>query len=255
MKRVKRLFGDLIAAAISLLILAAAFALPFETVKAAPTAAGPAEWTEPANGAGRLASCMNEEKTHDNDVRQVTGTLESSTEILAEQEETETEEESDADFESYEQVTVNEDAEEYVEVLPERDDPPAGEIDVLIREAAERYGLPWELVSAVCYVESGYDPNAVSGTPDYGLMQVTQSVMGSYGLTADNWMDPAANLDAGCRILREKLDLSGGDAAAALTRYRFGDAEALAMWRQGEYSNWYTERVLGKYYEILREGE
>ena len=244
MKRVKRLFGDLIAAAITLLILAAAFALPFETVKAAPTAAGPAEWTEPANGTGRIASCMNEEKTHDNVAIDPDGSMREDVK------ETETEFVEDI----YVPDTEAETYEEYVEVIPERDDPPAGEIDVLIREAAERYGLPWELVSAVCYVESGYDPNAVSGTPDYGLMQVTQSVMGSYGLTADNWMDPAANLDAGCRILREKLDLSGGDAANALTRYRFGDAEALAMWSRGEWSNWYNERVLGKYYEILREG-
>ncbi len=258
MKRVtiiKTILENLIAASVCALVVATSFALPYVNAASAPgSAAGPVEWSAPAEGAGRV-TCMNEEKMHENDFLQVTGKSESSTEILAAQEETETEKESDAVFESYEQVTVNEDAEEYVEVIPEREDPPACEIDVLIREAAERYGLPWELVSAVCWAESTYNPYAVSSTPDYGLMQVTQSVMGSYGLTADNWMDPAANLDAGCRILREKIDESGGDLTIALMKYNEGDAQALANMGAGIWSTSYTDSVLGKYYEILREGK
>lgn len=251
MKRVKRLFGDLIAAAISLLILASAFALPFEAVKAAPTAAGPAEWTEPANGTGRIASCMNEEKTHDTVETETGPETDPSTraDALAQDD---TGEEFAEDI--YVPDTEAETCEEYVEVIPEREDPPAGEIDVLIREAAERYGLPWELVSAVVWAESRYDPNAVSGTPDYGLMQVTASVCAAYGLNKDNRLDPAANLDAGCRILREKIDESGGDLTIALMKYNEGDAGYLENIAAGIWSTKYTEDVLGKYYEILREG-
>lgn len=246
MKRVKRLFGDLIAAAISLLILASAFALPYVNAASAPaSAAGPVEWTEPANGTGRIASCMNEEKTHDNVAIDPDGSMREDVK------ETETEFVEDI----YVPDTEAETYEEYVEVIPERDDPPAGEIDVLIREAAERYGLPWELVSAVVWAESRYDPNAVSGTPDYGLMQVTASVCAAYGLNKDNRLDPAANLDAGCRILREKIDESGGDLTIALMKYNEGDAGYLENIAAGIWSTKYTEDVLGKYYQILREGQ
>lgn len=255
MKRVKRLFGDLIAAAISLLILASAFALPFETVKAAPTAAGPAEWTEPANGTGRIASCMNEEKTHEN-------VASDSDESEADKIPLETGPEpispGDAGTQNFTSEDMTETVytyEEYVEVIPEREDPPATELDALIREAAARYDLPWELVSAVVWAESRYDPNAVSGTPDYGLMQVTASVCAAYGLNKDNRLDPAANLDAGCRILREKIDESGGDLTIALMKYNEGDAGYLENIAAGIWSTKYTEDVLGKYYQILREGE
>lgn len=238
MKRVKRLLGDLIAAAVAVLLICLALTAPYQ-VEVHASAPGPIPYTAPANGAGRITTASK---------------LPSSKKILAAQGEAEIEEESDADFESYEQVTVNEDAEEIVEVIPEREDPPATELDALIREAAERYGLPWELVSAVCWAESRYNPDAISGTPDYGLMQVTASVCAAYGLTSENRLDPAANLDAGCRILREKIDESGGDFTLALMKYNEGDAGYLDNIAAGIWSTEYTEDVLGKYYQILREG-
>ncbi len=258
MKRVKRLFGDLIAAAISLLILASAFTLPFETVKAAPTAAGPAPYSKPSGGAGRVAAAADEENgqlTIDNG------------QLRNEESEVETEA-----VGANGQLTIDNgqltmsphpsaeptpspQGEGLIEVIPEREDPPATELDALIREAAERYGLPWELVSAVVWAESRYDPNAVSGTPDYGLMQVTASVCAAYGLNKDNRLDPAANLDAGCRILREKIDESGGDLTIALMKYNEGDAGYLENIAAGIWSTKYTEDVLGKYYEIIREGK
>lgn len=247
MKRVtiiKTIFENLIAASVCALVVATSFALPYVNAASAPgSAAGPVEWSAPAEGAGRV-TCMNEEKMHENVAIDPDGSMREDVK------ETETEFVEDI----YVPDTEAETYEEYVEVLPERDDPPAGEIDVLIREAAERYGLPWELVSAVVWAESRYDPNAVSGTPDYGLMQVTASVCAAYGLNKDNRLDPAANLDAGCRILREKIDESGGDLTIALMMYNEGDQGYIDNIAAGIWSTKYTEDVLGKYYQILREG-
>lgn len=229
MNKLKRLFGNLAAGAVSIFILCLAITAPYQ-VEVHATAPGPAPYTVPSDGVGRVVLAETEQETS------------------VDTPETET-----AEIEPYiaSEPVVEETV---VEVFEEADPVIRTDLDVLIIEAAERYDLPWQLVSAVCYVESNYNPYAVSSTPDYGLMQITQSVMANYGLTADNWMDPAANLDAGCRIIREKMDLSGGDITQALTRYRFGDAEALRMWGRGEYSNWYSERVLAKYYELIREG-
>lgn len=144
------------------------------------------------------------------------------------------------------------DTEEYVEVIPEADPIIYSDIDALIVEVASEYGLPWQLVRAVCYVESGFDPNAISSTGDYGLMQVSYINHGWLGL--DNPLDPEQNLRAGCQILKEAIDKSAGDFTKALMRYNRGDAYAMGQWSQGIYSTAYTEKVLGKYYEYLIGG-
>lgn len=139
---------------------------------------------------------------------------------------------------------------EYVEVIPDPDPIINTDIDALIVQIAGEYGLPWELVRAVCYVESGFDPNAISSTGDYGLMQVSYINHGWLGL--ENPLDPYDNLCAGCTILKAALDNSDGDVTKALMRYNRGDAYAMSQWSQGIYSTDYTNKVLGKYYEYLR---
>ena len=140
--------------------------------------------------------------------------------------------------------------ETWVEVIPEADPIIETDIDALIVQVASEYGLPWELVRAVCYAESGFNPNAISSTGDYGLMQVSYINHGWLGL--ENPLDPYENLCAGCTILKAALDNSDGDMTKALMRYNRGDAYAMSQWSQGIFSTAYTEKVLGKYYEYLR---
>ena len=151
---------------------------------------------------------------------------------------------------SYQQVTSKLETEELVEVIPEADPIIETDIDALIVQVASEYGLPWELVRAVCYVESGFNPDAISSTGDYGLMQVSYINHGWLGLT--NPLDPEQNLRAGCTILKTAIENSDGDFTRALMRYNRGDAYAMSQWSQGIYSTYYTEKVLGKYYEYLR---
>lgn len=246
-KRIKTMLGNIIAATISILILCSWFVLPFEAQSTVPTAP---RYTAPSAGAGRITRMVAEEM-HDDE--QVTGTLESSTETLVLQAETETEDVFDAVSANYEQVTVNE-TEEWVECVPEVDPVIETDIDALIVQVAAEYGLPWQLVRAVVWAESTFDPFAVSDHPDYGLMQVWEQIWVDYGYDPKDPIvyDPETNLRMGCQVLKQKIDAHDGDFANALTCYRFGDGGALEKWRQGEYSNWYNERVLGKYYEYLR---
>ena len=144
------------------------------------------------------------------------------------------------------------DTEEYVEVVPEADPIIETDIDALIVQVAGEYVLPWQLVRAVCYVESGFNPNAISSTGDYGLMQVSYINHGWLGL--DNPLDPEQNIRAGCKILKDAIDASDGDFTRALMRYNRGDAYAMSQWNQGIFSTAYTEKVLGKYYEYLIGG-
>lgn len=207
---------------------------------------------EPENGVGRAIAPVErtEESTRvETEVETTIDTPETETPEIDAYIASETVVETETEF--VEDIYVP-DTEEYVEVVPEVDPIIYSDIDALIVQVAAEYGLPWELVRAVCYVESGFNPNAISSTGDYGLMQVSYINHGWLGL--DNPLDPEQNLRAGCQILKDAIDASDGDFTRALMRYNRGDAYAMSQWSQGIFSTAYTEKVLGKYYEYLIGG-
>jgi len=89
----------------------------------------------------------------------------------------------------------------------------------LIEKAARRHGLPVELLDSIAAVESGYNPNAVSPKGAIGLMQLMPATAAR--LKADP-ADPAQNVDAAARHLRELLE-----------RYDYGLYRALAAYNAG----------------------
>jgi soluble lytic murein transglycosylase-like protein len=85
--------------------------------------------------------------------------------------------------------------------------------------AADRYGLPRELVRSVMAAESGFQAQAISPKGAIGLMQLmpgTAQVLG-----ADPF-DQAQNVDAGTRYLRDLLE-----------KYNYGLRHALAAYNAG----------------------
>src|SRR3989441_2022473 len=95
-----------------------------------------------------------------------------------------------------------------------------------IRGAADRYGVPARLVSAIIRVESSFNPRAVSSKGARGLMQLmpeTASVLG-----VRNTFDPYENIDGGVRHLRGLIDRFGNNLALALAAYNAGEAAVTA---------------------------
>lgn len=125
-----------------------------------------------------------------------------------------------------------------------------------VRAISAEYGVPLELVMAVCYVESGFDPYAISSHGDVGLMQIApvnhEWVASDLGCT--NLYDELQNVRAGTHILADKIAGSGGDYTIALMKYNRGDAVAIQQMSEGIYSTDYTDKVLGKYYEYINYG-
>jgi soluble lytic murein transglycosylase-like protein len=78
---------------------------------------------------------------------------------------------------------------------------PAGPRE-LVDQAALRHGLPAELLHSIAQVESGYRQDAVSPKGAVGIMQLMPQT--ARQLQADP-SDPAQNVDAGARYLRELL--------------------------------------------------
>jgi len=87
--------------------------------------------------------------------------------------------------------------------------------------AADRYGLPHELVRSVMAAESGFQPWAVSPKGAIGLMQLMPGTAQALG--ADP-RDPAQNVDAGARYLRDLLEKYNYQLRHALAAYNAGPA-------------------------------
>lgn len=198
---------------------------------------------------------MNTEKMHDSEMSVTTDNINKATQSGIEDEGTE---------ERATTGAVTETAPEAAETRYLNVQPGDGYLDVsmersvqdAVRAISAEYGIPFELTMAVCYVESGFDPYAVSSHGDSGLMQIAPVNHGwlASDLGITDLFDSVQNVRAGVHILADKIAGSGGDYTIALMKYNRGDAVALEQMRDGVYSTDYTEKVLGKYYEYLNYG-
>ena len=117
------------------------------------------------------------------------------------------------------------------------DVPMSDELQRYVREQAERQGVPFEIAIAVIERESSYQPDAVSDTGDFGLMQINicnhRWLCEELGIT--DVMDPEQNIEAGLYIL-------GQDKA--LMAYNMGDSGMKAAWSKGQHSSKYSRAVI-----------
>ena len=99
--------------------------------------------------------------------------------------------------------------------------PPAvGPFAELIRAAAQKHGVEEKLITHVIAVESNFNPRAVSRKQAQGLMQLLPKTAARFSVA--NLFDPAQNIDAGTRYLKELLERYQGNLRFALAAYNAG---------------------------------
>lgn len=111
----------------------------------------------------------------------------------------------------------------------------------------EAYYIDFEFVMALIYTESSFRTDVISGTNDYGLMQINKcnhkELSSALGITDFN--EPYQNIRAGLFILRrlfEKYD----EPSLVLMAYNMGEYGASTLWEKGVYETSYSIKVLNK---------
>ena len=96
-----------------------------------------------------------------------------------------------------------------------------GRYRALVQDAARAYAVEPALLHAVIAVESRYNPRAVSKKGAAGLMQLMPDTAKRYGVA--DIFDPAQNIRAGARYLRDLMKMFNNDLKLTLAAYNAGE--------------------------------
>lgn len=93
--------------------------------------------------------------------------------------------------------------------------------DIFI-EASKKYGVSYDLLTAMAQQESGFNPDAVSRSGAMGIMQIMPET--AKGLGLEHPFDAYENIMAGAKYISQKLKEFGGNVDNALAAYNAGSS-------------------------------
>lgn len=132
----------------------------------------------------------------------------------------------------------------------------SSDMQKMIYDTAQEYGLDWTLVMALIQKESNFDPTAISKSGDYGLMQINKVAQKRLReeLGTTDFLNPAQNVKAGCYILSDLMQKYGYENLA-LMAYNCGEGGAKELWEKGIWSTEYSRKIIKTQDDIKREAE
>ena len=119
------------------------------------------------------------------------------------------------------------------------------ELQDVMQEACDKYGVPYALALAVAESESDFDLEADNGTC-WGVMQIHPI---NYDRLRENGIEPTeyeGNIVAGVFMLGELLE-KYSDTHKALMAYNCGETGAKRLWKQGYDTSSYSRKVVTRY--------
>ena len=123
----------------------------------------------------------------------------------------------------------------------------------IITEVANEHDIDPDLIKAIIWAESSFNPKAVSKKGAVGLMQLMPSTARSLGV--EDFMNPETNIDAGVRYFKQLIIQFDGDEKLALAAYNAGSRKVREY--QGippfETTHFYIKKVFEYYQEFKKE--
>lgn len=120
--------------------------------------------------------------------------------------------------------------------------PLSRELQVVMQQACEKYGVPYALALAVAECESSFRLEADNGTC-WGVMQIHPI---NYPRLRENGIEPTeyeGNITAGVFMLGELLE-KYSDTHKALMAYNCGETGAKRLWKDGYMTTAYSVKVV-----------
>lgn len=142
-----------------------------------------------------------------------------------------------------------------VEEVTYYDVPLSHSLQRFIYEVCADEDVPVSLVIAMIDKESEFNPEAVSDTGDYGLMQintVNHEALEEQYRSAD-MLNPYQNVFCGVKVISSYLKTYENDYNKALMAYNMGNYGASRAWENGIESTSYTEDILSLMNEYEQE--
>ncbi len=109
---------------------------------------------------------------------------------------------------------------EDVSAIPVKKLPSKTEIEDIVAEAADKYGVDPKLIKSVIMHESSFNANAKSYVGAMGLMQLMPSTARALGVS--DAYDPRDNVLGGTKYLKQMLEKYDGNVQFALAAYNAG---------------------------------
>jgi len=115
----------------------------------------------------------------------------------------------------------------------------------LIKNAADKYQIDELWIAAMIWQESNFEEDCeYKGAT--GLMQMLVSTGKNMGLTREDLLNPATNIEYCVRYLRNHINYYDGDLEKATLAYNQGTIRV----DRGKYRTWYIDQVRVKYNKI-----
>ena len=123
----------------------------------------------------------------------------------------------------------------------------------VIHKVARRHQVDPAMVKAIIFVESSYNPRAISNKGARGLMQLMPRTANALGV--EDSFHPEDNINGGVKYFKQLLDQFHGDIRLALAAYNAGASKVRKYGGIPPYkaTRCYVEKVF-KYYEQYKKG-
>lgn len=119
----------------------------------------------------------------------------------------------------------------------------SGSLAAMFEEAEKKHGLQSGLLKAIGWVESRFNPGAVSPAGARGLMQFMPGTARRFGIDPG---DPSQSIDAAGRYMRILLDMFNGNLQRALQAYNWGEGNMRKWMLEGKLMPRETQAYAGK---------